>query len=157
MQDLWPILMAPLSQVSCGLGDYSPSTKVPSVTFGGSRSGSVHGVRAAGYSGVDPDPKGVRDKAHCQEIRRAGAFAHIEIPWAADWHQSDPTGRPGRVVSLGSLTRSPLGLTVTSCSSYTDELVMGRVSEAFSKNLSGIRMGDSVWLRSGTDHLPNDR
>jgi hypothetical protein len=49
----------------------------------------------------------------------------------------------------GSVTLSPLGAIVTSCCSYMDELVVGRVSEGFLKNQTEIRMGYSMWLRSG--------
>lgn len=151
VQDLRPILMTPLSQVSYGLGDYFPSTKVPPVTFGGSQ-GPDQSMACVLLD--TPEWTLIRRVFRIKHTVRTsavpGASAHIEIPWAADWHQSAPAGRPGRVVSLGSLTRSPLGVTVTSCSSFTDELVMGRVGEAFLKNPSGIRRG----IRCGCERGP---
>ena len=58
-------------------------------------------------------------------------------------------------MSEGSVTLSPLGATVTSCRSYIDELVVGRVSEGFQRS----RLKSGWGIRYGHDRRlqPNDR
>jgi hypothetical protein len=150
LDDLRPILMAALSKLSYAMGDYSPSSLVLPVTFGGSAGPDLS---MACVLLNTPERTLVRRVCRTKHTVRMfaapGASALIEVPWAADWHQNAHVGKAGRVAPQGSLTLSPLGVTVTSCTGYTDELVVGRVSEALLSRLPEIGLGDSVWLRSG--------
>ena len=146
LQDLKPVLMAAFSKVSYALGDYSPATHVLPVTFGG-----AGGPDLSLACVLLDTPKRTMVRRACRTkhtIRKfvaPDASALLEVPWAGDWHQNAHAGGPDRPVPRGSLTISPLGVTVTSCSSYTNELVVGRVSEAFLEKLPEIRMGEMSW------------
>ncbi len=92
-----------------------------------------------------------RTKHTVRRFTAPAASALIEVPWGMDWHQTAHAGRRIKAVPQGSLTLSVLGVTLTSCDGYTDDLVVGRVQECFAECLIGE--GDSVWLRSSQ---PND-
>ncbi|MGO4246240.1 carboxyltransferase domain-containing protein [Paenarthrobacter sp. RAF54_2] len=148
-QDLKPVLMAAFSKVSYALGDYSPSTHVLPVTFGGDQGPDLPMACVL----LDTPERTLirracRTKHTVRTFSAPGASALFEVPWSADWHQNAQAASPAKAAPRGSVTLSPLGVTVTSCSSYTNELVVGRVSEAFLEKLPEIRMGDSVWLRA---------
>ncbi|MDR6989158.1 hypothetical protein J2Y66_003673 [Paenarthrobacter nitroguajacolicus] len=87
-----------------------------------------------------------RTKHTIRSFTAPAASALIEIPWGRNWHQMAYAGRQIKAVPQGSLTLSVLGVTLTGCAGYTDDLVVGRVRGRLADCL--IDKGDSVWFRS---------
>ena len=144
--------MAASSPTGYGTWDAPPATYVLPVDFGGSSGPDL----ATACLLLDMPPQTLirrlcRTKHTIRRFAAPAASALIEVPWGRNWHQMAYAGRPVKAVPQGSLTLSVLGVTLTSCDGYTDELVVGRVQECFADCLIGG--GDSVWLRSSQ---PND-
>ena len=149
-QELRFLLLAAFSKVAYALGDYSPSTHLLPVAFGGM---SGPDLSLACVLLNTPEKTLIRRLCRTKHTVRTfsapGASALVEVPWVSDWHQNALAGGPVKAVPQGSLTLSALGVTVTSRDSYTDELVVGRIREGFVNGLAEVRMGDSLWLRTG--------
>ena len=139
--------MAASSQAECGTWDAPPATYVLPVNFGG-----ADGPDLATACLLLNMPPGTLIRRLCRTKHTVRLFAApaasalIEVPWGRDWHQMAYAGRQIKAVPQGSLTLSVLGVTLTSCDGYTDDLVVGRVRECFADCLIG--RGDSVWFRS---------
>ncbi|MFK0003113.1 hypothetical protein ACIQTZ_14145 [Paenarthrobacter sp. NPDC090520] len=139
--------MAAASPAGSAPGDDPPSTLVIPVDFGGSAGPDL--ATACLLLAMPPRTlirRLCRTKHTVRWFSAPAASALIEVPWGSDWHQMGYAGRRVKTVPQGSLTLSALGVTLTSCDGYTDELVVGRVGKRFADCLIG--RGDSVWLRS---------
>ncbi|MDP9937620.1 hypothetical protein J2T11_003996 [Paenarthrobacter nicotinovorans] len=137
--------MATASPVGPAPGD-PPSTLIIPVDFGGSAGPDL----ATACLLLDMPPRTLirrlcRTKHTVRSFAAPAASALIEVPWGSHWHQMGYAGRRVKTVPQGSLILSALGVTLTSCDGYTDDLVVGRVGERFADCLIG--RGDSVWLR----------
>ncbi|MBU8867749.1 carboxyltransferase domain-containing protein [Paenarthrobacter aromaticivorans] len=144
--------MGASSQTAHGTWEDSPSSYVLPVAFGGAAGPDL----ATACLLLDMPARTLirrlcRTKHTVRSFAAPAASALIEVPWGRDWHQMAYAGRRIKAVPHGSLTLSALGVTLTSCDGYTDDLVVGRVKESFADCLIG--RGDSVWLRS---FQPND-
>ncbi len=144
--------MAASPQAASGAWEGSPTSYVLPVEFGGFAGPDL----ATASLLLDMPPRTLirrlcRTKHTVRSFAAPAASALVEIPWGRHWHQMAYAGRRIKAVPQGSLTLSVLGVTLTSCDGYTDDLVVGRVRECFADCLIG--RGDSVWFRSSQ---PND-
>ncbi|MDR6685416.1 allophanate hydrolase subunit 1 [Arthrobacter sp. 1088] len=144
--------MAASSQTGYGTWEDSPASYELPVAFGGAAGPDL----ATACLLLDMPARTLirrlcRTKHTVRSFAAPAASAVIEVPWGRDWHQMAYAGRRIKSVPQGSLTLSAVGVTLTSCDAYTDDLVVGRVRECFADCLIG--RGDSVWLRSSQ---PND-
>ncbi|MBP2266205.1 allophanate hydrolase subunit 1 [Pseudarthrobacter sp. PvP004] len=156
VHELRALLLAASSKVKYMEGDFSPSTHILPVTFGGSFGPDLSMASVLLDSAERTLIRRMcRSRHTVRSFAGPGASVFCEVPWSKDWLRAQPD-LSVREVPRGSLTLSAQGVTVTSRRGYTNELVVGRVRDAFLDVPAEIRMGDSVWLRLGKRCLPND-
>ncbi|WP_426005298.1 carboxyltransferase domain-containing protein [Paenarthrobacter sp. NyZ202] len=148
LKGLSAVLVAAFSKVSYARGDFSAMThSVPAIFDGPDLAVACLLLNVPERSLIR---RLCRTKHKVRTFASPGASALLEVPWAGDWHQSAQGSRPAKLVPQGSLTLSRPGVTLTSRSSYSDELVVGRVGAGLLTSLPDLRMGDSLWLRRGS-------
>jgi allophanate hydrolase subunit 1 len=151
-QDLKAFLAAAYSTVTYDSGKHCPATHILPVTFGGQAGPdlAVAGV-LLGTSENTLIRRICRSRHTVRMFSEPGASALLELPWSDGGLQTVQASRCKRAVPPGSLTLSGAGLTIASRAAYSDELIIGRVTERSVGTAALLRMGDHMWLRGRLD------
>ena len=151
-KDLEAFLAAAYSTITYDHGKHYPTTHALPITFGGPAGPdlAMAGV-LFGTSESTLIRRICRSRHTVRMFSEPGASALLELPWSDSGLQTLQASRSKRAVPPGSLTLSGAGLTIASRSSYSDELIIGRVTDSSVGTAALLRMGDHIWLRGRLD------